>query len=81
MDSLEALRAFFGWCTAINFGLLLIAALAIIALRGSIASIHGRMFGLDEKELAHQYFQYLARYKSAIFMFNLVPYAALWVMS
>jgi hypothetical protein len=77
MGSLDTLREFFGWCTLINAGLLVAAAAALIPFRGPISSIHGRMFGLGEADLSRAYFQYLAHYKIAILVFNLVPYVAL----
>jgi hypothetical protein len=34
------------------------------------------MFGLGEADLSRAYFQYLAHYKIAILVFNLIPYVA-----
>jgi hypothetical protein len=76
LDSLDTLREFLGWCTVINSALLLAAAAALIPFRGPISSIHGRMFGLGEADLSRAYFQYLAHYKIAILVFNLIPYVA-----
>ena len=42
---------------------------------------HGKMFGLSEADLSRQYFQYVANYKIAIVVFNLVPYIALVLMT
>jgi Family of unknown function (DUF6868) len=39
------------------------------------------MFGLSEADLSRAYFQYLAQYKIAIFVLNLVPYVALEFMA
>ncbi|MDX1334358.1 MAG: hypothetical protein R3312_01130, partial [Gammaproteobacteria bacterium] len=63
MLTLETLTAFLGWCTAINFGFLIIAALIIIPMRGSIGSIHASMFKLEQDDLSKAYFRYLANYK------------------
>jgi hypothetical protein len=38
------------------------------------------MFGVDPNNIATLYFQYLANYKIAIFMLNIVPYLALRLM-
>ena len=81
MTSLETLTAFLGWCTLINFGLLIIAAVAIVLMRGSISGIHSSMFRLEQNELSSAYFQYLANYKILIIVFNLVPYLALRIIS
>ena len=45
-----------------------------------MTQIHGRMFGLDEPSLMRSYFQYLALYKIAILVFNLVPFLALLIV-
>jgi hypothetical protein len=81
MNSTETLREFLGWCTAINFGMLILASAVLIPMRSSISRIHAGMFGLDEADLSRAYFQYLAQYKIAIFVLNLVPYIALRIMA
>lgn len=81
MMSIENLTAFLGWCTLINFGLLIIAAVAIVLMRGSISGIHASMFKLEQNDLSSAYFQYLANYKILIIVFNLVPYLALRIIS
>ncbi len=81
MSSLETIRAFLGWCTVINMGLLIIAAIVAGPMRGVVSRIHAKMYGLSEVDLARAYFQYLAHYKIAIFVFNLVPYIALVIIA
>jgi len=77
MESLDSFTKFLGWCSVINFGILFFASFAVTLVRDTISSIHGKMFGLSEADLSRAYFQYLAQYKIAIFVFNLVPYIAL----
>ncbi|WP_372724105.1 DUF6868 family protein [Immundisolibacter sp.] len=81
MNSIETLTTFLGWSTVINFGVLTVAAILLILMRGPISTLHARMFSLDEAELSRAYFQYLAQYKIAIFVFNLAPYIALKIMA
>ncbi len=81
MNSMETLTEFLGWCTVINLGILLLASLFLATMRGWAARIHSRMFGLSEENLLRLYAQYLAQYKIAFFVLNLVPYAALKMMS
>ena len=52
------------------------SSIFIIALRGVVSRIHSKMFDLDEKYLSQAYFQYLAQYKIAIIVFNIVAYFA-----
>ena len=78
--SLEMLREFFGWCTVFSFGLLFISSIMLFLCRAWAAKIHARMFDLDEAWLRQAYFQYLASFKIAVIVFNLVPYVALRMM-
>jgi hypothetical protein len=80
MESLETLAAFLGWCTLINLGMLMFASLLLAYMRGPISKIHRGMFGLDDTDLSRAYFQYLAQYKTLIFVFNLMPYLALRIV-
>ena len=65
MNTLEAVTAFFGWTTVINFVLLFVSSIMVITIRGAISRIHGRMFGLETADLSRAYFQYIAQYKIA----------------
>ena len=80
MNSIEAVTAFFGWTTVVNFALLAFSTFMIIVTRGSISRIHGQMFGLESADLSRAYFQYIAQYKIAIIVFSLTPYIALKIM-
>lgn len=81
MPTLETLTEFLGWSTLINTLILLFASVMMVLMRKSIMSIHSKIFGLKETHLSEAYFQYLAQYKIAIFIFNLVPYIALKFMA
>lgn len=81
MNTMETLTTFFGWCSAINIGLLMLTSLSLLVMRGTITKIHSKLFGLSEEDLARAYFQYLAQFKIAVIVFNLVPYIALRVMA
>jgi len=78
--TIETLRTFFGWCAVINIGLLMFSSIFVIVVRGAALRIHGKMFNLDEKYLLQAYFQWLAQYKIAIIVFNIVPYFALLII-
>ena len=80
MVSIDTVREFFGWCTVINIGILLIATIFIAFARGTISTIHSRLFKLSDTDLSHAYFQFLGQYKLAIYVFNLVPYITLRIM-
>jgi hypothetical protein len=78
--NLDELREFFGWCTVINFGILLISTVAILAAGKTVARIHGRMFGTPEPDVMRIYFQYLSTYKVLVLAFNFAPWLALRIM-
>jgi len=78
--TIEIMRTVLGWCSVINIGLLLFSSIFIFAFRGAALRIHGKMFNLDEKYLSQAYFQYLAQYKIAIIVLNIIPYFALRIV-
>ena len=80
METLTTLREFLGWCTVLNFGLLLFATVMLSAFRGFAMSIHAKLTGVDEAELPRAYFDYLANYKLGVLLLNAAPYAALVIM-
>jgi hypothetical protein len=81
MNSLESLAAFFGWCTVLNYGLLIFMSLIVMTMRGTMTSVHSRLFGVSEADLPRCYFQVLAHYQSLILAFCLAPYVALKLMA
>lgn len=81
MMELTGLTSFFGWMTAINILVLIIVGLAVVVLRGVMVSLHSKLLGVPEADLPGMYFRYIANYKVAVFVFNLVPYIALKLMA
>ena len=81
MDSPGLFTAFFGWCSVINIALLLLATVFISAFNRFTKTIHTKIFHITMTELDIIYFSYLAYYKLAILIFNIVPYVALKLMA
>ena len=81
MFTIETLTELLGWASVINVCILIIASISVMLMRNAMISLHGTMFGLDSADLSRAYFQYLAQYKIAIFVFNLVPYIALKIIA
>lgn len=75
--SAETLTTLLGWCTAINFGMLIVSTVVLYLGRSRITPLHARMFGIDEAALPIVYFQYLGYYKLIILTLNLTPYIAM----
>ena len=81
MDTLDTWAAVLGWCTLINFAILLLGSLAVMTRRKQIGAIHGSMFGMEPRDLRPEYFRYLANYKLLVIVFNLVPYIAIRIVA
>ena len=79
--TIDQLTSFFAWCTLLNIGILLLAAISLTVLRDWVIKLHASWYGVSEAELPSIYFKYLAYYKIAIFVFNLVPYLALRIIA
>ena len=80
MDSTE-IQSFLGWCTLLNAAILILSTAVLLGCRSMVTKIHGKLLGLDEDSLQKAYFQYLAQFKIAVLVFNLVPYLALRIVN
>ena len=78
--TLEQLTTLFGWMTAINMGIMLLSALLLMALKGTLGKYHGRLFGISPEAVAAGSYAYLGRFKALIIVFNFTPYIALRVI-
>ena len=79
--TIEVLRSFFGWCTVINFGVLLLSTIVLVGGKNTIAKIHANMMGMEESAVHASYFQFLAQYKIIALSLNLAPYIALRLLT
>jgi len=77
MITLSQLAELLGWASVINIGILLFTTLLLILMKNTITSIHSKMFGIPENELAVIYFRYLANYKTLTLIFFICPYFAI----
>lgn len=78
--TIAQLTELLGWASIINLGFLMLAALILMFMKEAISSIHGKMFGLDKKELSDKYFNFLSYYKIVTLVFVVAPYLALKIM-
>ncbi len=78
---LSTITTFFGWCFILNIGVLLFSTLMLMLMKNTISKLHSKMFGVDECHLPELYFQYLAHFKIATIVLNLVPYLSLKLMA
>ena len=76
MDA-ATLHSFFGWCTVINYGVLLFWWIAYVASGGAVVRLHAGMFKLEEEKVRALHFQLMGAYKILIFIFCLAPWIAM----
>ncbi len=75
------IRAFFGWCTVINGGLLVLSLL-INAMAGDwVYRMHSRWFRISREAFDLMIYGFIGAMKVLILLFNLVPYVALAILS
>lgn len=80
MITISQLTELLGWASVINIAYLLLATIILMFMRGTISSIHSKMFNIDEKELSSKYFDFLSYYKIVTLVFMVAPYIALKIM-
>ena len=80
MITLSQLTELLGWASILNIGMLLSVSILLVLMRSFITSIHSKMFGIPEKDLAITYFNYLANYKTLSIVLIIAPYIALKIM-
>ena len=81
MNSIESLTTFFGWCTVLGCGLLMVSFFMLTAMRGWVSGIHARMFSVQAQDLSMLYLKFMAYMKVAIVIFAFIPWLALKIMA
>ena len=81
MITISQLTELLGWASVINVGYLFLATIVLMFMRGTVTSIHSKMFAIDEKELSSKYFEFLSNYKIVTLVFMVAPYIALKIMA
>ena len=78
--NIEAVRAFFLWCTIINGGLLIFAFLVTAFAREWIYRMHSLWFPISKEAFVLVLYCSIGLMKVFVLMFNLVPYIALSII-
>lgn len=79
--TLETIRAVLGWCTLINYAVLVIWFLAFLFAHDWMRKLHTRWFRLPAAHFDAIHYAGMGLYKLGIFLFNLVPYVALVIVA
>ena len=78
---LHALQSFFGWCTVLNFSLLVFTGLICAAAGDLIYPIHKAMFSISRDEFNVSIYRWIGSFKIAIIVLCLVPWIALEIIA
>jgi hypothetical protein len=77
---IETVRDVLGWCTLINFGLLLWWFLFLVLAHDWTYRFHGKWFSLSKEQFDSMHYGGMAIFKMGVLLFNLVPYLALRIV-
>ena len=77
----QMLTTFFMWCTLLNVGLLIISFLMLLFAGDFVYKMHGKYFSMTRESFNASLYLIIGLYKIAVFVFNLVPWLALLIMS
>ena len=79
--TVEMLREFLGWATLINLGVLYLWFFFFVFAHGWMYRLHSRWFKLSVERFDSIHYAGMAVYKIGLFVFNLVPYLVLLIIS
>ena len=74
---INALQSLLGWCSLINYVLLIVWFLIFRCCHQWIFQLHGRWFNLSESNFDHIHYCGMGLWKMFWFFFNLLPYLVL----
>lgn len=74
---LNELTDFFMWMTVLNVGILILSSVLAMSLRSFLCKSHGRLFGIEEKQVAAAAYNYLGNYRLLVIVLNIVPFLSL----
>ena len=77
---IDSIRAFFMWCTILNFALLLLSSLICVCAGDWAYRIHNKWFSISREAFNVAIYSFLGLYKALIFVFSLIPYIALLII-
>ena len=80
MMSIDTLREFLGWCSIINFSILMWWFAFIALAHDWVYRLHTRWFSLSVERFDAIHYAGMAFYKLLWFVFNMVPYLALLII-
>jgi hypothetical protein len=78
--TVEFARRFLLWCTAINYGFLLLWFFVFAFAHDWLQGLHGRWFHLSRDQFDTLHYAGMSLFKIGILLFNLVPLVVLCIL-
>lgn len=78
---IQLIHKFFLWCTIVNYGILLFWFLFFLLARDCIYRLHTRWFNISQQNFDAIHYAGMAIYKIGIFIFCLVPFIAIYIIT
>jgi len=77
---IDSIRAFFMWCTILNFALLSLSSLFCLCAGDWVYRIHNKWFSISRETFNVAIYSFIALYKLLVIVFILIPYIALLII-
>ena len=75
--AIEELRSVLGWCTLINYAILLFWFAVFVFAHDRLHRLHGRWFAMSGEKFDSVHYTLMGVFKLGILLFNLVPYLSM----
>jgi len=79
--TVELIAAILGWCTLINFGLLIWWFLFVVIAHDWTYQLHTKWFKISQERFDAIHYSLMGVFKIGVIIFNLVPYLALRIVA
>lgn len=79
--TIEMLSSVLGWATVINLGIVTVWFLVFTFYHDAVFRLHSKWFKLSEEKFDTIHYAGMAFYKLATYLFNLVPYLAIKIVT
>ena len=79
--TVESITAVLGWCTLINFALLIWWFFFIAVAHDWTRRLHSKWFKLSPEQFDSIHYSLMGLFKMGVILFNLVPYLALRIVT
>lgn len=79
--TIEQIREMLGWCSLINGVLLIVMFVLVTAARPLVYKMHSKLFPITESQFNIAIYSFLGIYKLLVYVFNIIPWLALCIVT